>query len=72
MRDEITVKYEDLPCTIGAFTVERDGHYTVVVNAKMSSDRQQESIAHELLHIECGDFDARENADMIEAERHKR
>jgi hypothetical protein len=73
MTDCVSLKYKNLPCAIGAFTVERDNYYTVVVNARSSYDQQQKSIAHELEHIENGDFDyiVREgNVDLLELERH--
>lgn len=74
MNERIYTYFVNLPCSIGAFTVACEDCYSIIVNARSSYDRQQESIQHELEHIRNGDFDfmARYStyADDIERLRH--
>lgn len=69
--DDVRIILADLPCAVGAFTVRRDGFYTIVVNARSSAAQQRESVAHERRHIESGDFDRSIPADSIEGMRHE-
>ena len=61
----------DLPCSIGAFTVEQDGFYTIVINARSSYEQQRQSEIHEREHIARGDFEYAIGADAIEGMRHE-
>lgn len=61
----------DLPCSVGAFTVERDGFYTIVINSRSSYEQQRRSAQHEREHIARGDFDRNMVADVIEGLRHE-
>lgn len=70
MIDEISIILRDLPTTIRAFTVAKDGYFTIVINTKFSNEMQQESYLHELRHIQSGDYDKRCSADLIEMHAH--
>ena len=48
-----------------------DGSYTIFINARLSHERQIEAYAHALRHIQENDL-AKENADQIEVEAHKK
>lgn len=70
MSDEISIILRDLPSTIHAFTVAKDGYFTIVINTKLSIEMQQESYLHELHHIQSGDYDKHCSADLIEMYAH--
>ena len=46
-----------------------DGSYTVLLNSRLSRERQQECYRHALLHISNNDFE-KDNADEIEYKAH--
>lgn len=56
--DNYRIRYIDLPCTVNGLTIEdADGFYNIYINSKLSVDRQNEAIKHELTHIKRNDFD---------------
>ena len=66
------VIYEDLPTTIGGCVKETDGFYTIILNSRMSHERNQESYLDEIDHIEHNALDQDRSADIIELESHER
>lgn len=55
MRDDVFIRYIDLPTTVNAVTVpDEDGNYNVYINDRLSYEAQQEAYEHELYHIEHG------------------
>lgn len=69
--DYIQVKLIDLPCLTKGFTRKnRDGSYTIVINARLSNEMQIATYDHEIRHIENGDYDHQVDVDEIEIERH--
>ena len=55
----LCVYYLDMPTTIHARTVpNEDGSYSVFVNSRLSHAARQKAIAHEIKHINRGDFDS--------------
>ena len=65
---------EDLPMKQhGIVAMDANGDYIVVINAKLSPEKQQEALEHELSHIHCGDLAQRHRvpAHIIEAQRRK-
>jgi len=59
-----------MPCGLkGNTTLNIDGSYTVLINARLSVETQQKVYIHELKHIVNGDFDG-SNADEIELVSH--
>ena len=58
--------------TISGFVREKDDFYTIVLNARMTHERNQETYRHEQQHIDCGDLDRECSADQIELEAHRR
>ena len=72
MRTDTRVVYEDLPTTIGGCVKETDGFYTIILNSRMSHERNQESYLDEIDHIEHDALDQDRSADEIEMESHRR
>ena len=65
------VVYKDLPCTIPGFlTMDQDGYYTIVLNSRMSLEKNQETYEHELDHIQNDDMYGDMSATEIEELRH--
>ena len=65
---------EELPMKQhGIVAMDANGDYIVVINAKLSPEKQQEALEHELSHIHHGDLAQRHRipAHIIEAERRK-
>lgn len=56
----------ELPARIKAFTVRKDGVYTVVVNSILARSQQLKEIRHELTHIAEGHFDSDLPEDLLE------
>jgi Zn-dependent peptidase ImmA (M78 family) len=70
--EDIYVNYADLPCTIGAFVVSNnDDTYTIILNSRLSRERNKESYIHELGHIRNGDYEKKCSVDIIEIAAHK-
>ena len=72
MNEDFNVVMQDLPTTIGGFTKETDGYYTIVLNSRMTHERNQQSYIHEVGHIDSMDFDKDRNADQIELDASRR
>ncbi|WP_425755132.1 hypothetical protein ACPW7J_09680 [Ihubacter sp. rT4E-8] len=59
---ETQVIFQDLPCDIDAYTVagmdeNGESFYTIVLNARLSDERQREAYYHEMQHIMGDDFE---------------
>lgn len=72
MNNDIKVILQDLPTTISGFVKETDNFYTIVLNSRMTYERNKETYKHEQCHINNGDLDRECTADQIEAEAHRR
>lgn len=72
MRTDTRVVYEDLPTTIGGCVKETDGFYTIILNSRMTHERNKESYLDEIDHIEHNAIDQERSADEIEMESHRR
>ena len=66
------VVYKDLPTTIGGCVKETDGFYTIILNSRMTFERNQESYLDEIDHIITGALDQDRPADQIETESHRK
>ena len=66
------VVLKDLPTTVGGFVKEQDGYYTIVLNARMTHERNMLTYVDETYHIDNRDFDRDRTADQIELESHGR
>ena len=72
MNDIITV-LADLPTTVGGYTLrDHGGGYTIVLNSRMSRERQLDTDRHELEHIRHDDFSSSLSVDLIEIHAHQR
>jgi hypothetical protein len=73
MIDDVFIHLVNLPVCIRAYTrPNADGSFSVFINARLSHNIQQSAKAHELSHIELGDYDRLGViVDMLEATRHQ-
>lgn len=69
--NDIRVYQAELPGRIRAFTVLKDGDYSIVINSILSREQQEKEYRHELMHIASGDYDSPLPADLIEAYLHE-
>lgn len=66
------VIYQDLPCSIpGYIRMDPEGYCTIILNSRLSSERNRETYDHELKHIENDDLYSQDSAGEIEELRHK-
>ena len=72
MNNDIKVILQDLPTTISGFVKETDDFYTIVLNSRMTYERNKETYKHEQRHIDNGDFDKECSVDQIELENCRR
>lgn len=69
--DYIGVYLVDLPHTVrGNTRKNKDGSYTILINARMSSEMQIATYDHEIAHINNGDYDHQIDVNEIEHTRH--
>ncbi len=67
----IGVHLVDLPHGIRGYTKKnKDGSYTIMINARLSSEMQVTTYDHEIKHIENGDYDYNAEVNQIEVHRH--
>ncbi len=54
----INVQYANMPTRIKGFIrPNEDGSYTVMLNARHSSEQNKHTLDHEIRHIKNGDYD---------------
>ncbi len=71
MEAEIFTYYTNMPTTIRSFVVSNnDMTFTIMLNARISSEQQLKAYKHELRHIQNGDYDKLCSADLIELNAH--
>lgn len=71
MAEYVGVWLIDLPCTVHGYTRKNtDDSYTIVINARMSSEMQIAVYDHEIGHINNGDYDNSADVDSLELIRH--
>ncbi|MDF3000562.1 MAG: hypothetical protein K0Q48_681 [Bacillota bacterium] len=69
----IGVHLVDLPHGVRGFTKKnKDGSYTIMINARLSSEMQIATYDHEIMHIENGDYDRKIDVNETERKRHAR
>lgn len=71
-RSNTRVILKDLPTTIGGCVKETDDYYTIILNSRLTFERNQESYLDEINHIDSQAFDQMCTADEIELESHGR
>ena len=55
---EYCIRYIPMPWNARGVTVEDgNGFFNIYINSRLSTEMQQEAIAHELRHIQRNDFD---------------
>lgn len=65
--DQINIKFHKLPYTIEALCAcNTDNSHTIIVNDRLSPERQKEAVLHELEHINNDDFNNDLSVDKIE------
>lgn len=71
MTPDIHCRLLDMPTTIPAFVISNaDCSYTIVLNSRLSHEQHLKSYAHEMQHIENGDYEKKCSADLIELWTH--
>ena len=70
--EDFNVILQDLPTTIGGLVREQEDHYTIILNSRMTRERNQRSYLDELDHITTGALDSDQSTDQIELESHRR
>ena len=67
--DNVIIRIIDLPICVKGVTVPHpDGTYNIFINARYPIDIQQDTLKHELNHVENFDFD---NFDTIQIIEHR-
>lgn len=67
MTQDVNTLFLDMPPRIPAYVVcNADASYTIVINSRLTRERQLKAYHHEMKHIENGDFDKKCAVDMIE------
>ena len=70
MKLDINTRLIDMDVLIGEQVIKNnDDSYTILLNARLSHERQLECYKHALLHINNEDFE-KDNADVIEFNAH--
>ena len=70
MKLDINTRLIDMDVLIGEQVIKNnDDSYTILLNARLSHERQLECYRHALLHISNDDFE-KDNADEIECKTH--
>lgn len=69
--DDVKTLLCDMPTAIKAYTISKDGYYTIVLNSRLSREQNLISYRHEISHIINGDFQNRNNAGLIELFAHQ-
>ena len=70
MKLDINTKLIDMDVLVGEQVIKNnDDSYTILLNARLSHERQLECYKHALLHINNEDFE-KDNADVIEFNAH--
>lgn len=71
IKDNVRTVLADMPTTINAYTILSDDFYTVIINSRITKEKQIDAYMHELGHIRNGDFDKKCSASLIEFYAHK-
>ena len=70
MELDINTQIIDMDVLVGEQVIKNnDDSYTILLNARLSHERQLECYRHALLHISNDDFE-KDNADLIEITAH--
>ena len=70
MKLDINTRLIDMDVLVGEQVIKNnDDSYTILLNARLSHERQLECYRHALLHISNDDFE-KDNADLIEITAH--
>ena len=70
MKLDINTRLIDMDVLVGEQIIKNnDDSYTILLNARLSHERQLECYRHALLHINNEDFE-KDNADKIEYKAH--
>ena len=60
-----------LPTSIRSFVVCQDEDFTIVVNDRLSYENLLQAYAHELYHIQNGDFEKKTDVNAVERNAHR-
>jgi len=59
-----------MPIGYRAYTMPKDGFYTIYINSRYCREQNLISLEHELKHIRNGDYEKKISADLIEIYAH--
>lgn len=71
MTEDIMVRVVEMPASIKACTVKKDGFHTILINSILAKEQQLKEYDHEYKHIVDGDFDKTCSVDAIETNAHE-
>lgn len=71
MMNDVTVRLENITCTIGGYVVQTPDGYTIVLNSRCTHEKNMQTYMHELSHIYNDDFSSEMPADEIESAAHR-
>lgn len=67
MTPDVNTLEVDLPTTLPGYSVANsDNTFTIVLNAKLTFERRMQTYQHEMDHIVRGDYDRKNDVDIIE------
>jgi len=66
---DYNVRLMDLPPRVPGFVKKKDEYYTIVLNSRLTRERNQETYEHDRDHLENDDYE-KDNADVIEKHSH--
>jgi len=68
---DVNVLLANMPGTIPGYSIANpDLSFTIVLNSRLTYERQLQAYHHEMQHIENGDYDKKCSADLIECYAH--
>lgn len=68
---DVNIQLVDMPGSIKSFVKANvDLSYTIIINSRLSHEMQMKAYAHEIEHINSGDYDKKCSADLIEFYAH--
>lgn len=68
--NDVPVRLENLPSTIGGYVVQTPDGETIILNSRCTREKNMQTYMHELSHIYNDDFSSEKSADEIEYSAH--
>lgn len=68
--ENVRVYVIPMPARIQAYTVRKDGFYTICINESLCNHARMRAYKHEMHHIRNGDFDSELSTGLLEIRAH--